>query len=96
MAKKRIHWGEVLCAFLADEKLSIRDVAKQFGLSFFTVRNHAHQHSWHAERQLLHRRAKQRVRMILDQGLDDIFLQHQAEIEKYSTLGHPIPSAREM
>lgn len=65
MSRKRIRWSEIWGKYMADEKLSVRDLAKEFGLSYFTVRNRAQRDHWFRDRVLLHHRAREKMRLIM-------------------------------
>lgn len=65
MTAKRINWFDVLSAYLIDEKMSVRNVARMFNLSYFTVRNKSQRNFWLRERNLMHHRARERMRLAM-------------------------------
>ena len=65
MTVRKIDWFNVLAAYLIDEKQSVRNVARMFNLSYFTVRNKAQRNFWLRERNLMHHRAREKMRQMM-------------------------------
>lgn len=71
MTPRRIDWTLARTFYLEDERRSLADVARAFGVSAMTVGRHARRGRWQQEREQLHEQAAANVRGAVLQTLEE-------------------------